>query len=93
MAGKRYWFRRKTYGWGWVPTTWQGYTVLGIYTGALATLVITFEKQSHQTADALTSFFLDTLALTVILLAVTYWKGERPSWQWGTNKDEKSADS
>ena len=23
------WFRRKKYGWGWTPSTWQGWTVVG----------------------------------------------------------------
>ena len=27
------WFAAKRYGWGWYPVTWQGWGILGIYTG------------------------------------------------------------
>jgi len=27
----KYWFRRKLYGWGWTPATWQGWLTLLIF--------------------------------------------------------------
>ena len=26
-----YWFKRKLYGWGWTPATWQGWFAIGVY--------------------------------------------------------------
>src|SRR5262245_12007807 len=30
---EQYWFKRRTYGWGWVPATWQGWLTLLIFLG------------------------------------------------------------
>lgn len=27
MSGQRPWFRRKTFGYGWTPQTWQGWLI------------------------------------------------------------------
>ncbi len=34
----KYWFRRKTFGLGATPTTWQGGLVIAVYCGLLVTL-------------------------------------------------------
>lgn len=83
------WFKRKIYGWGWTPATWQGWAVLGIYTGALITLMLRIDTNTEQSGDNLVNFFLPILCLTVFLLVVTYLTGERPRWQWGKSRDEK----
>lgn len=80
---KRYWFKRKKYGYGWTPATWQGWAVLGIYTGALVSLFLKIDRHSHSVSDTLINFVPLTLLLTLVLLAITYWKGEKPRWQWG----------
>jgi hypothetical protein len=28
---EQYWFKRKAYGWGCVPATWQGWLTLGVF--------------------------------------------------------------
>jgi len=81
MNARRVWFKRKQYGWGWTPATWEGWLVLGIYTGALVSLFMKIDDGSPSASDALTQFIPLTLLLTLILLAVSYWKGERPKWQ------------
>jgi hypothetical protein len=34
-------------------------------------------------------YFLYMLSLTAALIAVSWWKGEKPGWRWG----EKTADA
>ncbi len=77
------WFKRKTYGWGWTPATWHGWTILGIYTGAV--LAIAFDAE--RSTDPMMQVFVPITALTMFLLVVTYLTGEKPRWQWG-KKDE-----
>lgn len=78
---KKLWFKRKLYGWGWTPATWQGWVVIlvgiaillaGIYVG--------------DTDDAPGAAFLGLLLMIAWILFFGYWKGEKPRWQWGDKK-------
>jgi hypothetical protein len=88
---KKYWFIRKQYGWGWVPASWQGWAVLGIYTGALVSLFLRVDEEFASVDQMITNFFLPAIGITVLLAIVTWLKGEvPPKWQWGRiNKDER----
>lgn len=77
-----YWFRRKWYGWGWVPARWQGWLSFLVY---LILLVLTgnrIDNNSHSSSDALGAS-LPLIIATAILVALCVWKGEKPRWQWG----------
>ncbi len=78
------WFKRKVYGWGWTPSTWQGWAILGIYTGAVITIFRDIDETSHSASDTLINLFLPVLGMTLALIAITYLTGEKPRWQWGS---------
>jgi len=83
---KGYWFKRKLYGWGWIPVKWQGWIVVLLFIGAL--LLNGFYLSSKASPNGavtridLTLFF----GVLVILLAVLFWicykTGEKPKWSW-----------
>jgi len=74
-----YWFRAKRYGWGWgLPLRWQGWIALLAYALALGAAPALFELPSHALYAA-----LYVVALSAVLLAVCWWKGEPPRWRWG----------
>ncbi len=77
------WFKRKTYGWGWVPATWQGWAILGAYTGGLATILLRIDSATHSGIDTFFNYILPVGGLTVLLLVITFLTGEKPRWQWG----------
>lgn len=71
------WFRAKTYGWGWGwPRCWQGWVVMAGYVGAM--LGVTPIAQAD-----LRLFFACVVGLTLVLIAICWWKGEAPRWRWG----------
>ena len=80
---KKLWFKRKSYGWGWQPATWQGWGILAIY------LVLVF-CISIRLGDPVTvgrmilEFFVPIFVLTGILIFICYRTGEKPRWQWGS---------
>lgn len=76
------WFKRKLYGWGWTPVTWEGWLATFIYVGLVAACGLTLEETSAPEEIALT-FALPTLILTAAFIALAYKKGEKPRWQWG----------
>ena len=73
-----YWFKRKLYGWGWVPVTWQGWLVTlaavacisgGIYIG--------------ETDDAPGAALIGIVLGAALVFGFGRSKGEKVCWQWG----------
>jgi uncharacterized membrane protein YhaH (DUF805 family) len=70
------WFRRKIYGWGWYPATWEGWLTMLIW---LILFVFGVIKTDH---DWFENVFV-ILLMFGILIWICYIKGEKPRWQWG----------
>jgi hypothetical protein len=64
-------------GWG-LPITWQGWLVFAAFFGLIVTGVLLFPPRK-----ALATFLGYVVVLTIALIAVCWWKGEAPRWQWG----------
>lgn len=82
---KEIWFKRHEYGFGWSPSTWQGWVVTGIY----VVLVLTFASTLDPAAtpqDVAFTFLMPILLLTVGFIRFCYAYGESPRWQWGTDR-------
>lgn len=81
MADKL-WFRRKRYGWGWQPVSWEGWTAVTIVLVIiliLAANVMTF----FETTNGMLLYYSIIVVLIGILIGLGFWKGEKPKWQWG----------
>lgn len=75
------WFPAKIYGWGWgIPVKWQGWVVLVAYLASVTTLT----KYHRPTLDFV-GWLMYFLPLTAILVAICWFKGEKPSWHWGND--------
>lgn len=79
---QKLWFKRKLFGWGWTPVTWQGWLVLAIYLLVVFGFSLTVDESSPRQEVFFTFIFPITL-LTILLIRICYRKGERPRWQWG----------
>jgi drug/metabolite transporter (DMT)-like permease len=80
MAAPSYWFAVKRYGWGWgMPVRWQGWLVLFGYLGLVYAGIYFIAPSRSARVLALYLF-----GLTVLLVVILAWKGERPlRWRWG----------
>lgn len=76
---KTYWFPAKRYGWGWgFPCCWQGWLVTALF----ALLLILIHVFFHPAEDK--EIYISSMTvLTVLLIAICWWKGEPPRWRWG----------
>jgi len=83
---KSYWFKRKLYGWGWTPATWQGWLAILGYVAGVLLFAFTLDEQSPP-QEVMFTFLLPIFLLTVALIRLFYKKGEPPRWQWGFPKD------
>jgi hypothetical protein len=82
--GKSYWFPAKRYGWGWgPPRTWQGWVVLLLWAAALFEGLYLLHQYRYQVAYRLAFVLL----MSVLLILVSYWKGEPPKWRWGDRSE------
>ena len=84
---EKYWFKKKLFGWGWVPVKWQGWAIIAVF---IAFLIWNGVGLGETPTDSdVTWFFVKTFTAVLILLAICYKTGEKPSWQWGLFKKDK----
>ncbi len=88
---EHYWFKRKIWGWGWIPVTWQGWLLTFLYVSLINIIIITREVAIPGNPDSGSNFLvfgLPFIVLTIFFLFIAYKKGEKPKWQWGLPKDK-----
>ncbi|HWA10028.1 MAG TPA: hypothetical protein VG838_11305 [Opitutaceae bacterium] len=83
------WFPLKTYGYGWgPPRRWQGWAVLAGYVAALAGGAFFLMTPGE------TAWYAGYIgAVSVMLIAICYWKGEAPRWRWGEDTGDNDGDA
>lgn len=76
---EEFWFRAKTYGWGWgLPLTWQGWVVFAIYFVLFGVGIVNIYAKLLPIPYV--PFFV---IITAALVLVCWLKGETPRWRWG----------
>lgn len=79
---KKIWFPAKRYGWGWgLPCCWQGWAVFLIFYLLLGCAAFHWMPQHPK------HFFLACVVLSLLLVLICWWKGEKPLWRWGKEKE------
>jgi hypothetical protein len=77
---KKYWFKAKTYGYGWYPATWQGWLIILAYLIVFSVLAYVFETNIERYSDF---YFIAVIFITGLLVFISYKKGEPAKWRWG----------
>ncbi len=80
---KGYWFKRKLYGWGWVPASLEGWIVTLMFVVLLLINGFYLASLPEPSGCELGVFFGVLIVLIVGLIGTCYWKGEKPKWTWG----------
>lgn len=80
---KPLWFKRKSYGWGWTPATWQGWLTLAGFLALMVANTIRLNMARTSVNDFLINFIPQTILLVLVLILICYMTGETPKWQWG----------
>jgi len=77
-APPKYWFHAKRYGWGWgLPARWQGWVTLVVW------LAVTLTGAPFLALRNVTASVVFIVAMTAVLIAICWAKGEPPRWRWG----------
>lgn len=81
---RAYWFKRRRYGWGWFPVSWQGWLVVTVYLAVVLAGSAAFADAPKETAGRERGIYVFILATTTVsLIRVAYAKGPKPRWRWG----------
>lgn len=87
----RYPFKRKRYGFGWVPVTWQGWLYLATQVSILlVTSTFLSRKPQQPTASQLMKLLIIVGLVLMNLVLVAYLAGPKPHWRWGKKDTDKS---
>jgi hypothetical protein len=78
-----YWFKRKIFGWGWMPVRPQGWAVIVIFIAFMFWNALSMQNEANIVNDGLPGFFVKMLFALIVLFLICYKKGEKPGWQWG----------
>ena len=84
-----YWFKRRRYGYGWMPVMWQGWISVLLFLDVVligASILLNIPKIRSGTSLAI---YLFTVALaSVALFMISTKKGPTPKWRWGKAKHD-----
>ena len=85
-----FWFKRRRYGWGWMPVTPAGWSSVLIYLVTVigSAIYLLPEKPEAPSSLAVVTFLLVLLSASFLLLGISYAKGPAPRWRWGTTPDD-----
>ena len=83
---QKYWFKRRRYGYGWAPVTWQGFVVVCIYLGLLIGVASIMDE--NMSFGEATSYLIFVVIATLLLIIVSSYYGPKPKWRWGKRPDD-----
>lgn len=81
---KRLWFKNKSFGWGWTPSSPEGWLITAIY--VIVAISYPFLAQLGLIDFLLGTFFVVMIISTTAFIFICYKKGEKPEWRWGAKK-------
>ena len=83
-----YWFKRKLHGYGWTPARREGWLVLLVYLVFVLGLVI-LQAPNTSDEDVISNIVIPVAIATILLVVISWKKGEPLKWQWGKSRDSQ----
>ena len=79
---KKYWFKAKRYGYGWCPSSWEGWLAVGGY--ILIFVIIMSRLGGISSANGIIyQITIPILFITAVLVIIAWLTGEKARWRWG----------
>ena len=77
-----YWFKRKLFGWGWTPATWQGWFVTAFAVAYIITKAFSIDENAGG-EKVFSKLLIPVFLVIIFLVVIAYSRGEKPKWQFG----------
>ena len=87
---QKFWFKRRRYGYGWIPVTWQGVVTIIIFLFVVIfSSIILLKDVEKNTYQPEASMFVLVLSIsTFIFIEISYKMGPPPRWRWGSKTND-----
>jgi uncharacterized membrane protein YhaH (DUF805 family) len=82
-----YWFKRRRYGWGFFPSTWQGWVVTLAFV-ALVIVPALFLPEDDESPELVVGYLAYVLVMVVAFIVTAVKKGPSMRWRWGKAPDD-----
>lgn len=90
MKNNDFWFKRRRYGYGWIPTTWQGWlVVISFIVIVFSSSILLLKDVPENTYQSEVGVFFTVVFLSILALVfISHRKGPKPKWRWGKKKSD-----
>ncbi|HVL49935.1 MAG TPA: hypothetical protein VM754_00340 [Actinomycetota bacterium] len=93
MDKTNYWFKRRRYGYGWVPVARQGWLVVAGYLVLVVAMALAFLDAPEEVQGRELGLFLVFVAVATFgLIRICLVKGPKPHWRWGPTPEDDPAE-
>ncbi len=91
-SDRKYWFKRKRYGYGWTPATKEGwFSLVGLIVVMIVTGVALLKDVPEDTYQAEVGYFILLINIETLLF---FWllrnRAPKPKWRWGKSDTDNS---
>lgn len=86
MSKNSHWFKNKKYGYGWQPSSWQGWVLVVSHVSFLVVIALLIEGDPHLNLVHIFGFGFLAILATFILFYTAINHAPRPKWQWGEKR-------
>ncbi len=84
-----YWFKRRRYGWGWTPVTWQGWLTIIAFVAIVVGGGFTLQDvPDGEFTKEVGIYLIVVLVSAIALVRIGFAKGPKPRWRWGKKPDD-----
>jgi uncharacterized membrane protein YhaH (DUF805 family) len=86
---KDYWFKRRRFGFGWIPVTKQGWGIVLLFLVLVIgpSFLLSDIPQGEYRKEV--GFYLGYVFIVAsVLIYITAKKGPKPKWRWGKSPDD-----
>ena len=88
-----YWFKRRRFGYGWTPSTWQGWALVVILIALIVAPIPFLPQGEDQGGPNPWAYLFYVLVVIVVFILIALKKGPAPRWRWGrTDHDNPDED-
>jgi hypothetical protein len=86
---RNYWFKRRRYGHGWTPVTWQGWVSVLLFLAIALLGAIVLQNAPRNTLSSELLVYMALLLISALLLiCIAFKNGPSPKWRWGVKKTD-----
>lgn len=91
---QKYWFKRRRYGYGWLPVTWQGWLTIIVFLAVVFGGMVILKDTRHNEFSIEVVWYLLLVFLDIVVVTfIARKKGPAPKWRWGkSDKDNPEED-